>query len=414
MARIKYILLLLAVCAVNMVASASAFASSAHIFFVNEAGLETSETIENVSSSGKLETKAFGIPIFIECDEDISSKYIIENEGKSEGGVQFKRCHVVEDSKGKKIFLTACIVSEPVEMKAKGELTSAGIDTLKGASSEESFAEIKIESETCALKGTYKIKGTESCAVPEAELEKATHEAICSPAGSKLVFGSGEKTEPAQLFDAELIKLKSSGQFRSAPHPGFDLEKGWSAEGKEGKFVITEEAQVSCEKETFEGVSPVSGFSEKMDMAPKYSGCQLEIKEGGTTKTNATVEARGCDYEYKNPEETGKDAFKSEFDISNCTGGEKGGVLITDSEVEKGKTCEVSLPDQATGKEDDEDTDKKEGPPFESEGSVKVTDTKGESKECPPAIEKGKEPGLFIGINISLPGIKFSAVLFSF
>jgi hypothetical protein len=197
---------------------------------------------------------------------------------------------------------------------------------------------------------------------------------------------AGEELEVLQTF-ARKVEIKTG---EVGDDTGFEAEKGWSAEASGGgEFVITEEAKVSCKKETFEGVSPVSGFSTKSDLAPKYSECLLEItKEDTTTKTTANVEAKGCDYEFLNPEEPSKDKFKSEFDISDCTGS---GILITDSELEAGKTCEVVIPGQTLGKED-EDTDTKEGAPLESEAKVDATDVSSESNECPEAIEGGKEP----------------------
>jgi hypothetical protein len=191
---------------------------------------------------------------------------------------------------------------------------------------------------------------------------------------------------------------------------GVETESGWSAEASSGgEFDITSNSKVTCEKETFSGVSPSSGFSTTSDMAPTYSGCQFEVeKESKVTKTKAEVKPRGCDLEYSGADDSSKGKFTSEFDISKCTGA---GIQIT-SELEAGKTCEVNIPDQATAKEDDEDSDTKEGAPFGSESKIDATDVKGEVKECPEEIEKGKEPQPFFVIFIVVPRVVFIGLYF--
>jgi hypothetical protein len=215
---------------------------------------------------------------------------------------------------------------------------------------------------------------------------------------------AGEELEVLQTFSKK-VRLTSGEEI------GVETESGWKAEGSGGgEFDITSNSKVTCEKVTFAGVSPASGFSTTSDMAPTYSGCHLEIeKESKITKTNAEVKARGCDFQYSKDEEPSGGKFTSEFDISNCTGA---GILITDSELEVGKTCEINIPDQSTAKEDDEDSDKKEGAPFESESKIDATDVKGEIMNCPEEIEKGKEPQPFFVFFIVVPRVIFIGLYF--
>jgi hypothetical protein len=209
----------------------------------------------------------------------------------------------------------------------------------------------------------------------------------------------GESAKAAGTAQISLAEVKE-GKLFSSGEVVFEQEKGWKGEAKGGgDFQITENAKVSCEKETFEGVG--SGDSATSDMAPSYSGCQFEVEneKKEVTKTSAKVEARGCDYEELAAEEPGKDEFKTEFDISNCSAGK--GILIT-SELEAGKTCEVEIGNQADGK-GDKDKDTKEGAPFESEGEIHDTDVAGVTKGCPEGIEKGKEPSLFMSMVLYVP-----------
>ena len=232
--------------------------------------------------------------------------------------------------------------------------------------------------------------------------------------GSSVAVGLTAFGEEAKETGTALISLAevTEGQLIGAGEDYFDAEKGWKAEAKGGgSFQITEKAKVACEKETFEGVSPTKGLASTSDMAPKYSGCKFELEvEGKTTTTKAEVNARGCNMEYLNPEEPGKDKFKAELDISKCSGGEKGGILITDKELEAGKTCEVNIPDQALGRED-EDSDTKEAEPFEFEAKIDAKDTKAETNECPEEIEKGKTPGIFEFV-FEIPGLLFIGAKF--
>ncbi len=394
MSKIKFTILGLLVLATCTIASATASAAK-NDFLVNGAEVTENQEIVSDNTAANFSSTMAGSSISIECVQDESAKSVIKAAGKSEAETELKGCSLFALNKGKEETLTTCKVSEPVTAKITGELVAAGEDKLVGSGEKEGVAEIKLEKinkeSVCAVEATLKLAGLEVCAIPHPENEEYVHDFACSPGGGGLKLG----TEPAQLYDTELVTLKKGGKFSSAAaHFGFEADKGWSAEGKGGgEFLINEETKVTCEKETFEGVSPLTGFSEKLDMAPKYSGCQLEItKESKTTKTTAKVESGGCDYELLNEEEPGKDKFKSDFDISNCTGGEKGGIKITDSELEEKKTCTITIPDQADG-EEDEDTDMKEGKePFESEANVDVTDGSSESSECPATVEEGKEP----------------------
>jgi hypothetical protein len=214
MSKIKVVLLgLFAVFAVS--AGTAATASATHVFKVEatelgSGAIPVTEAIEADSFSGKMETTISGLSISVQCEEDVSGASEIKKNGESKGVIEFKSCFVLEKSKtGTRVFITACEVGEAVKAKFNDVLTEHSIDEYKGSGEEEVFVELSLKGSSCAIKGTYKVKGSQVCATPEAEFEKVIHESICTPAGSKLKQ-KGEPTEnTAQLFGVEQLKLKS-------------------------------------------------------------------------------------------------------------------------------------------------------------------------------------------------------------
>ncbi len=211
MPKAKAILLsLLAVFAVSVAASTTtAAAAGTHIYKIEGSALTENTKIEDDSLSGLLEGKLAKLPITIACQEDISSGEI-KTLGESTFKVEFKNCYVYERSKaGTKVFLTNCKVKEPISAEGTDLLTEHSIDQFKGSGETEKFASITVEGEKCAIASTAEVNGSQLCAIPESEFEKVVHTLICTPAGSKLVFGGSQ----AQLFTEEQIKLGSSKNF---------------------------------------------------------------------------------------------------------------------------------------------------------------------------------------------------------
>jgi hypothetical protein len=208
MSKIKVVLLgLFAVFALGATMAATASAAT-HAFKIEgtEIAKGVEETLEDDSFSGKMETTIAGLSISVQCEEDISTGTIGEG-GKSKGSIEFKNCFVIETNKGKRVFLTSCTVTEPVKAKFTDQLIEHSVDEYKGEGGEETFVELEIG--VCAIKGKYKVKGSQLCAVPESEFEKVIHESICTPSGSKLKQRITEENG-AQLFGVEQIKLKSA------------------------------------------------------------------------------------------------------------------------------------------------------------------------------------------------------------
>jgi hypothetical protein len=208
MSRMKVILLsLLAVFAVS--AAASATASAAHVYLIEQTELLSSEAIEDQGQNGKLEARIpNGPPVLIQCQEELSSG-TIKPKGESTFKNEYKNCYIIENSNGKKVFLVNCEIKEPIIAEGTDLLIEHSVDEFKGTGAEKLFTTIELTGTKCIIAGKYTVTGAQLCAIPEAEFEKVLHHLICTPAGSKLVFGKGEKTEPGQLFSEEQIRLKS-------------------------------------------------------------------------------------------------------------------------------------------------------------------------------------------------------------
>jgi hypothetical protein len=125
-------------------------------------------------------------------------------------------CEWYDFSNGRRIRQPNCVVRGGGKgtFEAEGELVGRGEVKEKGLKSEETLEEITVEGESCEIAGTYKVKGTETCEIPEPELEKVIHEFICTPAGSKIKIkgetNKGEKIETETgIFDIEYVEMES-------------------------------------------------------------------------------------------------------------------------------------------------------------------------------------------------------------
>jgi len=178
-----------------VVFSAAAVASaSAHEYMV--VGGTLPQEVTGTSGVSKLEGEVLKTKITIECSKDTFTGSI-EAGGKSKGEVTFEGCKVVGQA--------TCEVPN-IKFKFTDLLVGPvpGVeDEFKPTEPEEVFVVIKIN--VCALKGSYKVKGTQVCKLPQAGESKVEHEIECTPAGSKLTLGGA----PAKFTSTEKVKLKS-------------------------------------------------------------------------------------------------------------------------------------------------------------------------------------------------------------
>jgi hypothetical protein len=197
------LLSLLAVLAVNAVASSSALAAEKCATVKTEwefcSGgneLETATPVEGTSGTSTL--SAGGITI--ECAKD-TLKGVFEDAGKSQGEVNFTSCKVAEAPN--------CNVAEPIEFPFKsqlvGKLETGKEETEFKPAEGTTFVEITISGSACVLKGKYTVTGTQTCKMPKPEEVLAEHTIECTPAGSSLKLGGAT----AEFTSTVKVKLAS-------------------------------------------------------------------------------------------------------------------------------------------------------------------------------------------------------------
>jgi methionine-rich copper-binding protein CopC len=221
MARRRLTLLgLLMTLVVSLTVSATA---SAHEFLIEEKPIEKTEVFIT-APEGKIETTIAGTAVNIECEEGLSNGNL-EGKGTFSGEIKLDQCALGEDNKSEEA-LTSCMVN-PVEFKIKGELVGGADGGVEGeikagGTEKETIAEITVasnksleeeESEklTCALSGTYKLKGPGIvCALPEIAIAMPDHEFNCTSSDDKIKLG---EKEAARLTVPFSISLQSGEEW---------------------------------------------------------------------------------------------------------------------------------------------------------------------------------------------------------
>lgn len=134
----------------------------------------------------ELETEIAKTKVTVSCSEaKVEGK--AEEEGKGKATITYEKCEVKGASACKVPNITAKVLYRFEENETAKE------DELKFSEEEgKGFTTVVIE--TCVLKGTYKVKGTQNCALPKGEEFAVTHEIECKPSGSKLEFEKSKAT----------------------------------------------------------------------------------------------------------------------------------------------------------------------------------------------------------------------------
>ena len=164
--------------------------------------------VEGTSGESILEGEVALVKVFIKCNKDTFSGEL-EATGASKGKVEFTECRVV-NKKGNQI--ENCKVKEPIEFKFKDQLVSSPVEDEFKPAAGAIFVEITMEAEAggvCAISGTYKVEGTQTCKLPSAGTLQAEHEIVCEPSGSSLKFAGN----PATFTSTEKVKLESGGKW---------------------------------------------------------------------------------------------------------------------------------------------------------------------------------------------------------
>lgn len=206
MLRIKlFILSAVAAFAVSAVAAAGATAAE---YFVEGKAVTTAVPFEGASGVSKLKTKLLGEELVITCKKDALSGDL-EAAGASSGEIDFEECGAGNSKEPFSSCEVPTIKSKIVDQLITHEGTIE--DEVKPATG-ETFVEIVLKNKgerTCLLKGSYPVKGTQTCKLPNGETSKVEHKIECRPTGSNLTFND----EPATYEGTEKIKLDSGKEF---------------------------------------------------------------------------------------------------------------------------------------------------------------------------------------------------------
>ena len=197
-----FLLALLAATALCAVAAAPASASE---FIIEGSPVSTATNIEGTSTVSLLKATVAGVKTEIECPEDTFT-------GKVEAGGQGSATLVLRKCKETKPL--KCTVAETLETKLNDKLIGAGPEVeFEPTTPEGNFFEIPITGTECAIKGTFKVTGTQACELPKAEEELVEHEIVCTEAKSKLKLAGGAAT----FSTAEKAKLTSGKKWSAVP-----------------------------------------------------------------------------------------------------------------------------------------------------------------------------------------------------
>lgn len=147
---------------------------------------EHKEALGNVVGTGgvtRLATTIAKKTITITCKKATGNGSLKE-EGKSKGTATYEDCSLEG--------ISGCTVPN-ITARALGRLVESGGATA-GESYEEGSGFATVVIEVCALKGSYKITGTQICKLPKGEEFAVVHKTECTTAGSSLKLGSEKAT----------------------------------------------------------------------------------------------------------------------------------------------------------------------------------------------------------------------------
>ena len=185
MSRIKQAMV--SVLAIAFVGAFAAASASAHRF-IEEGPKEVAngEKIAGTSGISELASEIDKVKITIVCKKDKFSG-TLETGGKTKATITYEECSLVGLSGCKVPNITAKVNDKLIENAGK-EIE----DEFEQENSETPFATIAIE--VCTLKGTYKVTGTQKCALPKGKEFLVLHEIACATSGSSLKLGSEKAT----------------------------------------------------------------------------------------------------------------------------------------------------------------------------------------------------------------------------
>ncbi len=193
----------------------SATALAAHEFVVGGKAVGKGEKVEVQGGGGIfLEATAAKTATHLRCAEGLlpaGVTNVLEELGKFKSKLELKACTATAVTAGAEEDEPKCKVPN-FNLESAGELTEAGVASISGVGEKVLLATVKIEevagAGACSLAGTYELKGTSLCDIPDYLVTGPGIVMGCNPLGSKEVkFG----LEPAKL-DLSLALSGTKGQ----------------------------------------------------------------------------------------------------------------------------------------------------------------------------------------------------------
>jgi len=102
----------------------------------------------------------------------------------------------------------SCTVAQPIVANVHALLSSGvmpATGTFTGTGANEKYTSITLEGESCVVKGTFEVNGSQLVEFPEGETSKVKHEIVANKTGSHLKFGGNT----ASYSGTALIHLAS-------------------------------------------------------------------------------------------------------------------------------------------------------------------------------------------------------------
>jgi hypothetical protein len=171
----------------------------AHEFIVNGSGIKEAVEVEGTGGVG-LEGSIAKITTHIGCGEGrVTAGSDLLASGSFKTGIELKACGLNTVSSGVEEDQAKCQVAN-FTVEGLGSLTEAGIASVSGRGTENTFATIVVSevtgAGTCTLAGKYELRGTTSCIIPDELVTSPGFLIGCDPLGNK---GIKLGTEPVKL-----------------------------------------------------------------------------------------------------------------------------------------------------------------------------------------------------------------------
>jgi hypothetical protein len=193
----------LALLSVSVLSAAYAASASGHAIVIEGKEIAKGEVVAAEGSS--IGTTYFEAEGYVSQCKKSTSVDQFEAEGKSKSTITSSECQ----------SSTGCTIKEPVVSNAKTELVifKEKLGVKATPASGEYFTTATLTG--CRFAGEWKLKGSQTNELPEAEVEKVEHETVITPSGSSLKVSGPEGTFAGRLEGRATSKLKSGKKWHA-------------------------------------------------------------------------------------------------------------------------------------------------------------------------------------------------------